>query len=319
MGNRFSRRRDAPVTSAEAVATEQKAAEEPAAAQPAEDPAITQTQEATEDLDVVVGEQVSLKVCLPSEECVSECKEVEAPVAPVSDLEPEPAVKETPAPVQPEPLVIDSTPAPPEPEPVVEAPPAPEPAPEPEPVPEPESAPVPESAAVPEPDPVPEADAEADPEAIPEPEPAPAEPVEQQTDLLSQESLPEPVLPSPTLIDFAVPDATPSPAPTPVSPDEPADVPAGEQCQDSTEAAENSTFEPEQPAETSEVLEKLVEVEAPECLEKLGSDVNEESVCEILKNLELKGNDLVNDLIPSDVKIPDDTPIIDMSTSSELM
>lgn len=319
MGNRFSRRRDAPAASAEAVAAEQKAAEEPAAAQPAEDSTTTQTQEVTENLDVVVGEQVTLKACLPSEECVSECKEVEAPAAPVSDPEPEPAVKETPAPVQPEPLVLDSTPAPPEPEPVVEAPPAPEPAPEPEPVPEPESAPVPEPDPVVEVDPVPVTDVEAVPEAIPEPEPAPAEPMEQQTDLLSQESLPEPVLPSPPLTDSAVPDVTPSPAPIPISPEEPVDVPAGEQCQDSTEAAENSTFEPDQPADTSEFLEKLVEVEAPECLEKLGSDVNEESVCEILKNLELKGNDLVNDLIPSDVKIPDDTPIIDMSTSNELM
>ena len=282
MGNRFSstKRRDAPATSAEtAAAPEQKTAEEPAVAtQPAADAGITQTQEAVENVDVVVGESVTPVASLPPEECTSECKAAEAPA------EPEPVATETPAPVEPEPLVSVSEPSPPEPEPAPEPELAPEPEPvAPEPVPEPEPTSNPEAEVV-----------EAAPEPIPESVPS-FEALEQQTDMLTQESLPEP------LIDLGVPDANSEPA------DEPADIPVSEECQE------------DGPEETSESLEKPMEVEAAGDLVQLVSDVNEESVTELLQNLELKGNDLVADHIPTDVKIPDDGLITNMSTSAELM
>ncbi|XP_070764153.1 uncharacterized protein [Enoplosus armatus] len=329
MGNRFSRKLDGPANSAETAATEQKTEEVPAAPEPAEEAGITQTLEAvgTESLDVVVGEPVTLMACLPTEECVSECKEVEAPAAPapLNDAEPEPVAKETPAPVQLEPLVSVSEPSPPEPaaepKPVAETQLAPEPAPEP--VPEPAPEPVPE----PEPTSNPEAEVEAVPEPILESLPAPAEALEPQTDLLTQESHPDPVLSSPPLIDMGVPDVTlqpntppsPVPIPAPVNADKLSDIPVTQECQDSAEVSVISTFEPEKSEETSESLEKLMEVEAAGNLEQLVSDVNEESLSGLLKGLELKGNDLVADLIPTDVKIPDDTPITDMSPSTELM
>ncbi|XP_069567296.1 protein TsetseEP-like [Brachyistius frenatus] len=303
MGNGFSRRRDAPANSAETVATDQKSAKEPATPQPTEDSGITQTQDVaeTENVDVVVGEPATVAACLPSEECVSECKEGEAPAASVpGNAESEPPVKGTPDPVQPEALVSVSESSPPEPEPVAK------------PVVEPQLAPEP----APEPVPEPEPEVEAVPEPVLDPAPAPADAPEQQADLLTQESLTQESLPS---VDLGVPDVTPSPAPVPVpvpvDADEPSDIPAGEQRQDGAEAAEDSTPEPE----TSERLEKLIKVEAAGCLEKFGSDVDEESVREILQNLELKGNDLVSDLIPCDVTIPDDTPIMDMSVPADLM
>ncbi|KAM7396600.1 hypothetical protein PAMP_019633 [Pampus punctatissimus] len=300
MGNKFSRRRDVPVNSAEAAVTEQKAAEEPATTQPGENSGMTQTQE---NLDMVVGEPITQK------ECVSECKETEAPAASVSlnDAEPEPEAKETPASVQPEALVSVSEPSPPEPEPVAEAQFATESAPEPVQEPEPTSSP--------------EVDVEAAPEPISEPVPTPAA-VEQETDLLTQESLPEPVIsPSPS-VDQGAPDVTPqlidtlpSPAliPAPVNAE---DIPAGEEFQDSTEAAVISTLELEKSEETSESLEKLMEAGAAGNLEQLVSDVNKESISSLQKHIELTGNDLVTDPTDSDVKIPDDTPI---STSTELM
>ncbi|XP_076588350.1 uncharacterized protein LOC143321693 [Chaetodon auriga] len=319
MGNFLNRRRDPSANSGKTAATEQKTTEGPAATQPAPDSGAMQTQEAvqTEDLDVVVGEPATLVASLPSEECTSECKEVKAPAAPLKDAEPESVAKETPAPDQLEPLVSVSEPSPsePEPKPVAEAQLAPEPAPE----------------VVPEPGPTsnPEAEVEAVPEPVSESTPAPAEALEQRADMLTQESLPEPMISSPALIDLGAPDAIPEPIITPPSPaaipapdnaDEPSDIPAvTEECQDSAEVPVTSTPELETPEETSESLEKVMEVEASGALEPLVSDVNEESVSELLQNLELKGNDLVADLLPTDVKIPDDSPITDMSTSTELM
>ncbi|XP_032380450.1 protein TsetseEP isoform X7 [Etheostoma spectabile] len=319
MGNQLNRR-GAPANSSETADTEQ----EPA--QPAEDSGLTLTQEAiqAENLDVVMGEPVTLMACLPTEECFSECQVTEAPAASDPLTEPEPVAKETPAPVQPEPLV--SRPSPPEsdPKPVAKAQlasesvPKPEPVPEPEPVPKPELLPEPES--VPEPEPVPkpelvpepETEVETDPEPILESVQAPAEVLKGKTDLLSQESLPEPVISSPPLIDLGVPDITPQPIDIPVSitapvhADEPSDIPVTKECQESAEVKESE--------DTSEPLEKLMGVEAAGNLEQLVSDINEESVCGLLKNLELKGNDLADDLIPTDVEIADS-----MSTSTELM
>lgn len=301
MGNRFGRRRDVQISNAEtATATEQKTAEEPEAGQPAEDSAIAESQEVaeTEALDVVVGQPVTPVARLPSEECVSECKLAEASSSsgPTTDPEPEPVVKDANAQVQPEPLVSASIPSVPEQE--LPA----------------QTKSVAEAQLVPESVTKPDADVEAVAEPISEPVPAPAEALEQQS---SQEPLPEPVHSSPPLVNLDVPDVTPSPDPISVpAKDEQPDIPAGEQCQDSAEAAETSTYETEKSAETTE---RPVEAEAAESLEKLESDVSEENVSETLKNLELKGNDLVSDLISSDVNIPDGPPITDMSTSTELM
>ncbi|XP_028287682.1 protein TsetseEP-like [Parambassis ranga] len=297
MGNRLSRRRDVPAGTTEAI--EQKTTEGVAATPPAEDSATTQTQEIAENLEVVVGEPVTEVACVPGEECVSECKEEDAPAAPVKAAEPELLLTETTAQV--EPLVAASNESPPEPKPEpTEAQLTPESAQEP--VPEPESSSNPE------------ADIELVCEPIIEPTPDPAEALEQQTELLAQDYVPEPEISSAPLVDLGVPDVTPFLAPIQVNADDSSDIPIGEQG--SSEAAENSTHEPEKPAEPTE---PPTEVEAAVCLEKPESDVNEESVCEILKNLELKGNDHVSDLMQSDVNIPDDTPITDMSTSTELM
>ncbi|KAF0041204.1 hypothetical protein F2P81_007102 [Scophthalmus maximus] len=308
MGNRFSRKRDTPAGGEECAATEQKTAEEPAAE--ASETTGTQGAAEMEGLDVVVGEQVTLVACL-------ECKEMEAPAASatLNDAEPEPVSKETPAPAQPNLLVSISESSPSEaepaagPEPVAEAQLAPEPAPEPAPQEGPPSSP--------------EAEVEAVPEPISEPSPVPAEAPEPLTDMLSQESLPDPVLYSTPLIDLAVPDVTPQPvaappAPAPVSDpvdaDEPSDIPVGDECQDSVEAAASCTFALEKSEEMSESLDKPA-VEAKENLEQLVSDAAEESISGLLQNLELGGKDL----IPSDVKIPDDTPITDISTSTDLI
>ncbi|XP_034542031.1 protein TsetseEP-like [Notolabrus celidotus] len=329
MGSRLSKKLNAPASSAE---TEQKTAEEPAAtpaATPAaEDSGITQTLEAVDvpNLEVIVGEVVTPVASLPSEPCVAECKEVEAPAAP----EPEAAAKETPAPVQPEPPVPVSEPSPPEPEPIA----APEPIAEPEPTPEPQVAPEPAPEPIPEPEPepilepeptsIPEPEVEAFPEPIPESLPAPVEELEQEIELMTQELLPEPVLPSPPLIDLGFPDVTPEPAdipslPEPVPADEPSDIPVVEEYPGDIEVPVISALEPEKPEETSEFVVKQIEVEAEDDLQKLVGDVNMESVNGLLKNLELKGNDLLADLIPTDVKIPDDSLITNMSTPTELM
>ncbi|XP_010792354.1 protein TsetseEP-like [Notothenia coriiceps] len=306
MGNRFSRTREA--NSAEAAAPEQKTAAEPAA-----DSGITQVQEAikTEVLEVVKEEPVAPVACA-TQECLIDTKIVDIPFA-------------TPHPAVPEPLVSVSEPEPvADPKPVVEVQLAPEPAtepvpepealPEPVPVPEPEALPepmpVPEPEALPEPMPVPEPEAlpepepvaepEAFPEPIPESVPAPAEVLEQKIDLFSQESLPEPVFSSLPLIDLGVPDVTPEPIDIPpitatIDADEASDILVTEVCQNG-------------------VVEQLMEVEAADNLEQLASDFNEESVSGLLKNLELKGNDLVADFIPNNVNLPGD-----MTTSTELM
>lgn len=295
MGNRLSRRRDVPAGPTEAVAIEQKTTEGVAATPPAEDSATTQTQEMAENLEVVVGDPVTEVARLPAEECISECKKEDAPAATVKAAEPEPLSKEAPAQV--EPLVSASEESPPEPGPT-----------EAQPTLESAQEPVPESSLTLE------ADIEPVREPIIEPTPDPAESLEQQTELLAQDYVPESEISSAPLVDLGVPDVAPFLAPIQVNADDSSDIPTGEQG--SSEAAENSTHEPEKPAEPTE---PPTEVEAAVCLEKPENDVNEESVREILKNLELKGNDHVSDLMQSDVNIPDDTPITDMSTSTELM
>lgn len=313
MGNRITRRRDAPVNSAEPAA-EEKPAEEPEAPQPAQDSGTVETQVAADDesLNVVVKELVTLVAYSTPEEYVAEPKEENSPDAPEqpSDVESESVAKDTPAPVQSEPLVLVSEPSPPEPSPAVESKPvAPEPAPEPVPEPEPTSDP--------------EGEVEADPEPISEAAPAPAEALEEQIDVLTQESEPGLENSSSALVDMSVSDATPQLINTPPSPDSNpapvnADKPSGiavtEECQDSADVSLISTFVPQKSEETSESLEKPTEVEAAGNLEQVVNDITEEGVSGLLQNLALKGNDLVADLIPTDVKIPDDTPVTDMST-----
>ncbi|XP_068459345.1 E3 ubiquitin-protein ligase RNF12-B-like [Clinocottus analis] len=311
MGNRFGKLQSTET----AAAPEQKTAAESAAAQPAEDSVIAQTQQAveTENLDVGVLEQVTQLASIGTEQLVLKSKVDEVP-----DADPEPVAKGTPALIQIQPVlpvcVSSASESAPLTElmPIVKAELTPEP--EPEPVAEPE--PVPESELVPEP--------EKEVKAVPEPMsvsvPAPA--TEQMTDLFSQESLPEPAIS--TLSDLGVLDQTPQPidvppfpatVTAPVDAEEPSDVPVTEECQDNAEISVIPTFEPEKSEETSESEEKPMEAEAPGNLEQLVSVVSgEESISGLLKNLELTGNDLVADLISTDVHIPDG-----MSTSTELM
>ncbi|XP_029993270.1 protein TsetseEP-like [Sphaeramia orbicularis] len=330
MGARFSRR--TPANKPESAVTEQTAAEEPVSTQPAEDSEVTQTQEAAaapqaveQKPEVVVGEPVTLQACLPAEECTAECKEPEAPAA--STPEPEPAAKDTPA--QPEPLISLSKPSPPEPveDPKPVAPAQPEPlislieSPAPESV--EEAKPVVEEVteAAPEtvPEPEPEVEAVTVPDPPSEPEPAPVEASAPEIDLLTQETLPEPELSAAPLIDLGIPEPTPQtidnppsppPSPVPVTADE---CPEVEEHQESPEVAVISAVVPEE--------EPSVENpnEATENMEQLVSDVNEESVSGLLKQLDLTGNDLVSDLIDSDVKIPDESSIIDVNTSADMM
>lgn len=285
MGNKISRRRDTQ-RSAETAAT----AEDPADTQAVEEPEVPQTQEATEeeDLDVVVGPPVP--VCLPSEECTSEMKGPKSPAATPArenDVEPKPVPTESPAPIQPELLVTKS-------EPVVAADLTPE----------------------PEPTSTPQTEAEIVLGPISEPAPGPAEDLEQQTDMLTQETLPKPVISSPPLVDLGVADVTLQPVITPLSQapihnpvnaDKPLDSPLAH-----AQAAESSMPGPEKPGETSGSLKEAVE-------NVLVGDVSEDSVSTLLKNLELQGNDLVTDLIRSDVKMPDENTSADVCSSTELM
>nr|XP_020468502.1 calphotin-like [Monopterus albus] len=289
MGNTDSRRQDTNT-----AATEEKTAES----------GITHTQEeeAVEDLDVVVGEPVEVVGRLPHGECVLECLEAEAPSATLStrnDPDPEPVHSE---------LLVSASEPPSKSEPAAEAQLAPEPFPEPEP-----------SSNL-------ESEVEAVCEPTSKPVPAPAKALEQQSDMLTQESLPEPVLSSPLLINPSIPGVTPksvntppspAPIPAPVNEDKPSDVLVTGKCQDSSEAAKISMLEPGKPEETSESLAKPTQ--NTEKLDLPESGISERSVSGLLKNLELEGNDLATDLIVSDVKIPDDTPITDISTSTEQM
>lgn len=319
MGNKFTRRRDAPVNSAETVATEEKPAEEPEATHSGT--VETQVAADEENLNVVVKELVTLVAYSTPEECVAESKEVNSPDAQeqLSDVESKSVAKDTPAPVQSEPLVLVSKPSPPEPEPAVES----------KPVAESPVAPEPAAEPVPEPEPTsnPEAEVEADPEPVSEEAPAPAEALEEQIDVLTQESQPGLVISSPASVALGVSDATPQlintpppldSNPAPVSADKPSGIAVTEECQDGADVSIISTFVPQKSEETSESLERPMEVEAVGNLEQVINDVTEESVSGLLQNLALKENDLVADLIPTDVKIPDDTPITDMSTSADV-
>lgn len=114
MGLKFSKKRDAPVNSAEG-------AEEPAAAQPegAEDqPGTVQEGEAgdKQDLDVVVMKPATPVASLPNEDCVWECKEGEE--AESKDVPADPLVPEPTADANPDPAVGAQV-VPPEPEPAI--------------------------------------------------------------------------------------------------------------------------------------------------------------------------------------------------------
>uniref|UniRef100_A0A1A8JDN5 Uncharacterized protein n=2 Tax=Nothobranchius kuhntae TaxID=321403 RepID=A0A1A8JDN5_NOTKU len=266
MGNRFSRRRDAPASVAGTVAAEQKTVATP---KQTEDPVVTQTQE-TEDLEVMAPDASS-----PKEECVRS----------VGDAESEPTTEE--------PQVLTFKISDPEdlaqPEVMFEA-----------------LKPDPVSVLESEPASHPDADAEL----LSEPVPTPAEALEQPEDLLNQES----VLSSPPFIDFLDVASSPTLISASLHPDESSGVSGGEQCEVGC-----SMLEPEKLPGITEFLDKPMEAEAAECLEMPVSDVNEENVSEVLKNSELKGNDFLNDIIESEVKIPEDTPITDLSTPIELM
>ncbi|XP_038155877.1 RNA polymerase II degradation factor 1-like [Cyprinodon tularosa] len=282
MGNKFSRRRDAAVSSAASAASEQKPAVEHS--KPALDSGIKQEDAKAESLDVLIEEPTK-------EECASEVKGEESPsaLAPREDAESELLTLETKAPKEPKPLVSDASP------------------------------PKPEISAKPNPEATNEAEAqvalnpvdvsesvlqsEADTESIPQPVPTAAEAAVQSKD---QEPLTDPVLSAPPLIDYGVPDVISSQATILLDPDESSKCSASE---------ESSTAEPAK--FTSDFLEKFTGVEAEECLKTHESDVNMENISELLKASELKENDLLSDIVPIEDKILDDTPITDMSTSME--
>uniref|UniRef100_A0A096M4Z2 Uncharacterized protein n=1 Tax=Poecilia formosa TaxID=48698 RepID=A0A096M4Z2_POEFO len=268
MGNKFSRRREAPVSSAAAAAA---ASEQ----KPAVESSTTPKPTADSEIKQEAVRTETLDVLVeepPKDECAPEGKEEESPVtlAPPEDAGSELLAKETPAPVQLEAAVSDTNPL------------------------EPESfAPA-----------KPESEADTD-DLVSEPTRLSDEDVEQHKD---QESLTDPVISSPPLIDFGVPDVISSPTTIPLDPDESLNVSASEH---------SATAEPEKL--TSDSLGKSTGVEAEECLKTLGSDINVENASELLKNSGLKENDLLSDVIPREVKIPDDTSITDMSSSMELM
>ncbi|XP_054895821.1 uncharacterized protein LOC129366155 [Poeciliopsis prolifica] len=289
MGNKFSRRREAPVSSAAAAAaSEQKPAVEPSTPKPTADSELKQEAVRTETLDVLVEEP-------PKAECAPEEKEEESPVtlAPTEDAESELLAKETPAPVQFEAVVSDTNPL--EPESFAPA--------KPEAAEEVEAATTANGEDVPEPDSA--LESEADTDLVSEPTRLRDEDVVQHKD---QESLTDPLLSLPPLIDFGVPDVISSPTIIPLDPDESLNMSASEH---------SATAEPEKL--NSDFLEMSTGVEAEESLKTLGSDINVENVSELLKNSKLDENDLLSDIIPREVKIPDDTSISDMSTSMELM
>lgn len=295
MGNRFSRRRDAPASCA-AVATEQKTEAGPARTDQDQNPEPTQTQDSVEaeKLDVMADESGATEACSPKHACVSGSEEVASPVALVPQNDAESTVKETPPPVQTEPLIPAKEP--PEREGLAQP------------------ALVAEAQLALKPEPESSSHQEAEAELISEPAPTAAEPLEQHTDLLNQESLPP-------LIDSSVPDVASAPASIPASlnPGGSSNISAAEQREGRVEPAGGSSLEPEKFTETSEFVEKQMEAEAAGRTKTPGSEVIDEDVCDGLKNLELEGNDLLNDLMQSEVKMPDDTPFTDVSASVELM
>lgn len=317
MGIKFSRRRDAPISGAEGAATEQKTAEELVATEPAGEsrPALAQEATGIGSLDAVYREKPKPASSLPNEACIAEMKEEKAHDAPepLNVEEPEPVAKNAPAPSQTQPEALLCVDPPPltqcdvEPTPVTVTQPAPEPIPEPEPVSEPAPELIPEAEPVSEPAPEPEPVSE--PQSVPELETAipdlPAEVLEQHTDMLNQELLPDPVIPSSTLIDLSVSDTTP---------DKASDITVSDECREGAEVSGTSTSELPKSEEMSESPERPIEVVAAENLEQIVSDVNEETVSGLLQDLALKGNDLVTDLIPTDVKMPNETSITDIST-----
>lgn len=282
MGNKYSRKRDAPLNGAETAAPEEKVAEEPVATQPGEDSGTSQTHDADgkEELVVVMG-SASPVAALPAEECVSECKVLRAPdiSAPLSDAESEPVAKETPTAGEPSPS---------------------------EPVPEPN--PTAEAQVAPDPEPDSEPEDGIEPESNSETVPAPAEAPEQQTGMPTQESLPYPVICSTTLDDQDDATLDPDHYPAAVNPDEPSDITVIDECKDRSEVSIIST---PHPPKSEEISESPEEVGAAGSLEHAPSDVNKEIV---VQNLEPTENDPVADLISTGAMIPDDIPTTDMST-----
>lgn len=284
MGNRFSRWRDAP-----AVTPEQKTEAGPARTDQDQNPELTQTQDSVQTEKLMADESGTTEACSPKRECVSGSEEVEGPVALVPQNDAESTVKEAPPPVQTEPLIPAMEP--PEHEGFAQP------------------ALVAEAQLALKPEPESSSHQEAEAELISEPAPTTA-PLEQPMYPLNREPLPP-------LIDFSVPDVASAPAsiPASLSPGESWNISAAEQREGRVEPAGATSLEPE----TSAFVEKQTEVEAAGCMKTSGSEVVDENFFDDLKNLDLEGNDLLNDLIQSEVKMPDDTPFRDVSASIELM
>lgn len=301
------------LSSTDKAPVQPKAAAEPVAAEPvAAEPAPVLAQEAAalEKPHADAGDE--LKSTLPCEEPAPESQEGKAPDAAEPQPEPEAAqpaeesgaepavgaeepkvdtpseIKEEPEPskdAEPEPVAID-TPAPEQTEPAEKTPvtdtqPAPEPEPEPAPAP------------VPEPHSIPNLVTEVEMPTEPVCElPAPVA-LELHNEIFNQELLVEPAI-------CSLPPSVASASGA--APDETSDV---EEGQDGAEASAASATT-DLPASEDESVspEKPTEVAAGN-LEQAVSDGGEE-ISELLQDLALKGSDMIVNLMPADVKTPDE-------------
>lgn len=148
---------------------------------------------------------------------------------------------------------------------------------------------------VPEPDPAtgaqvcsPEPETTVNPAGLPV-DPEPASEAQGHKDTVTVETIPDPVMSSPTLDELGDPAPGPDPTPASVNPDD--------DFHDKRE-------------ETSESLGELVEAELAESSQEVRND--EGGVDKLLENLELTGSDLNADIIPADTDTCDDAP--DMRT-----
>lgn len=307
MGNTFRK-----LSNSERPPTQQKAVAEPVAAEPG--PVLAQEPAGVEKPN---KEELKPESTTPSQEPAPENSEVKAPDAaepqpeaaaaepaapaePVvkaaevekAEADPTPESKEEPEPskdAEPQPAVIEP-PAPEqtEPEPAVEEPPVADTKPEPEPEPEPEP--------IAEPLPVPSLVPEMETPEVMVCELPPPEVIELNTEDLNQDLLPDPVI-------CSLPPSEPSTSDA--APDETPDV---EEDQDGAAALAGAAAT-EPPA--SEVQSESPEAEATGILAQTVSDATEE-VSGLLQDLALKGSDLIDELMPADVKTPDEACVAEM-------
>lgn len=155
--------------------------------------------------------------------------------------------------------------------------------------------PAPADPSVPEPDPAtgaqecsPEPETTINPAGLPV-DPEPASGAQGHKDTVPVETIPDPVMSSPTLDELG------DPAPGPGPDSSPASVNPDDEFRDKCEA-------------TSESLGELMEAEIAGSSQEVRNDVDNGGVDKLLENLELAGSDLHADIIPADTDTCDDTP-----------